>query len=198
MHARRHWLAAGAAATLAALATPPRAAAPPATRRARLPNVELTTHTGRSVRFHDDLVRGRVVVVNMMYANCNQVCPPMTRNLLRVQQLLGPRAGREVFMYSISLQPEQDGVDELAWYAKQHGVGPGWWFLTGRPDNIAQVRRALGFFDVDPERDALAATHTGMVRIGNDALDRWGMAPALAEPAQIIAAIRHVDRRGRI
>ncbi len=36
----------------------------------RFPNVELTTHLGQKVRFYDDLIKGKVVVINFMYATC--------------------------------------------------------------------------------------------------------------------------------
>jgi cytochrome oxidase Cu insertion factor (SCO1/SenC/PrrC family) len=34
------------------------------------PNVELTTHNGQRVRFYDDLIKGKVVVINFMYTTC--------------------------------------------------------------------------------------------------------------------------------
>jgi len=38
-------------------------------------------------------------------------------------------------------------------------------------------------------------SHTGMLRIGNDALDRWTMAPSLTDAAQILSTINHVDSK---
>jgi protein SCO1/2 len=168
--------------------------APPARGNAEgIPNVPLRTHTGRTVRFHDDLLRGKLVVINMMYAGCTDSCPPTTHNLLLVQQMLGDRVGRDIFMYSITLKPEQDSPLDLAAYAKSHAVQPGWLFLTGAPRDIEQLRFALGFYDPDPQVDRQEGRHVGMVRIGNDRVRRWGMAPALADPRQIVAAILHVD-----
>lgn len=34
-----------------------------------------------------------------------------------------------------------------------------------------------------------------MLRIGNDALDRWTMAPSLTDAAQILPTINHVDSK---
>ena len=34
------------------------------------PNVELTTHNGDRVRFYEDLLKGKVVIINFMYATC--------------------------------------------------------------------------------------------------------------------------------
>jgi len=157
-------------------------------------NVTLTTHEGKKLRFYDDLIRGKVVMFNMMYAQCDGICPTMTANLVRVQSLLGPRVGRDVFMYSITLQPEQDTPHDLKVYAAVHGVKPGWQFLTGSPADIRLVRYRLGFFDPDPAVDGRNATHTGALRIGNDVYERWAMTPALTGPEHILAAINHVDR----
>lgn len=159
-----------------------------------LPNTKLYTHEGREVRFYDDLVRGKVVAINCMYADCEGICPMATENLLRVQERLGERAGRDVFMYSITLQPEHDSVDALKHYAEMHGVKPGWLFLTGAPADIRALRYRLGFYDPDPRVDGDRETHTGMVRIGNDLYDRWTMAPSLGGPDPILVTINHVDR----
>jgi len=37
------------------------------------PNVELTTSDGRKVRFFDDLVRGKKVLINFMYTQCDGI-----------------------------------------------------------------------------------------------------------------------------
>jgi protein SCO1/2 len=162
--------------------------------RMGLPNVALTAHTGQTLRFYDDVVRDKLVVITMMYAGCNNTCPPSTQNLVRVQELLGDRVGRDIFMYSITLRPEQDSPQDLADYAKLHRVKPGWLFLTGGRDDIELLRRALGFYDPDPKIDGREGRHVGMVRIGNEAIGRWGMSPALAEPRQVVSAILHLDR----
>lgn len=160
----------------------------------RIPNTRLQTHEGKTVHFYDDLVRGKVVAINMMYVSCAGICPTATANLRQVQKLLGDRAGRDVFIYSLTLEPELDSPQVLREYARQQRIGPGWLFLTGAPEDIEQLRYSLGFSDPDPLIDASNSTHTGMLRVGNDAYRRWTMAPALAEPRQILATIDHVDR----
>src|SRR5688572_28860693 len=78
-----------------------------------IPDVPVVTHDGRTVRFYTDLVRGRVVFINMMYSQCSNQCPPTTQNLRRVHQALGARVGKDIFMYSISLLPEYDSPADL-------------------------------------------------------------------------------------
>lgn len=61
--------------------------------------------------------------------------------------------GREVFLYSITLDPRQDTPQVLARHAELLGAGAGWTFLTGQDADIQRLRRALGFVDRDPEVD---------------------------------------------
>jgi len=154
------------------------------------PNAALQTHQGKTIHFYDDAVRGnRVVVFNMMYTGCVNICPPNTANLMQVQRLLGERMGRDVFFYSLTLQPEIDRPPALQAYARRYGLAPGWTLLTGERRDIDAIRRKLGFFDPDPAVDADLAQHTGMVRIGNEALDRWSMMPSLLSPAKLARSI---------
>lgn len=177
----------GIAAVPAALtlATPGRAGP----RADYFPNALMQTHDGRTVRFYDDLVRGKKVVFNMMYSVCTNACPPMTANLLKVQQALGNRVGRDIFMYSLTLRPEFDTPAALRDYVKQYDIGPGWTFLTASPSDIEIIRRRLGFYDIDPVLDADISQHTGMVRFGDERRDRWSMSPARSSAKQIAYSI---------
>ncbi len=159
-----------------------------------IPNPLVTTHEGKAVRFYDDLIRDKVVAINMTFAQCSASCPATTANMIQLQNLLGDRLGRDVFMYSITLYPEVDSPQVLKAYAEGFGVGPGWQFITGAPDDIESLRIALGFYDQDPLVDADRTQHANMIRIGNAAYDRWTMAPGLVRPEQILSTINHVDR----
>lgn len=128
----------------------------------------------------------------MMYAKCEGICPRMTENLLEVQEHLGDRLGRDVFLYSITLQPAHDTPEVLTRYMERPRALPRWTFLTGAPADIELIRRKLGFYDRDPVVDADKRQHTGMVRIGNEPLERWTMTPALGNPKQIAAAILRI------
>lgn len=193
MHTRRSFLAMAAAAPLftpMARAAAARGRGQQGPAPGRLPDVLLQTHDGRDVHFYKDLVKGRLVVLNMMYANCANICPPNTANLLRVQQALGSRVGRDVFMYSLTLQPAIDKPADLRRYMDKYGVRDGWTFLTGAPRDVELLRFKLGFYNVNPVTDADLKQHTGMVRIGHDGRDRWSMVPAQAPTEQIVTSIR--------
>jgi protein SCO1/2 len=134
------------------------------------PNVTLVTQDGRKVRFYDDVIKGKVVAINFIYTTCPDVCPMDTAALRRVQKLIGPAMGRDVFFYSISLDPKTDTPAVLRKYMKTFDVGPGWTFLTGRPQDIALLQNKFGIRPVTP--GALSAHDTRYV-MGNEADARW-------------------------
>jgi len=186
------------AAGVAAVATPARAAVattrPASTNRRNFPNVQLVTHENKTVRFYDDLVKGKIVLFNFFYTRCEGVCIPATSNLRKVQKLLGDRVGRDIFMYSITLKADEDSADDLRAYVDAYDITPGWTFLTGPAENTELLRRRLGFADVDPIRDRDVTQHSGIVVFGNEPYDSWSACPALQHPREIVKAISWVER----
>jgi protein SCO1/2 len=163
------------------------------TRQRYFPNVSLTTHEGRTVRFYDDLVKDKIVIFNMMYAKCQGICSPITRNLVRLQNILGDRVGKDIFMYSFTLNPKEDTPQALKHYAQMHKVKPGWFFLTGSVDDMELLRRKLGYVDPDPEIDKDRNNHIGVVKYGNEPLERWGSCPGRSTPEWIAETLSWVD-----
>jgi protein SCO1/2 len=156
------------------------------------PNVTLTTHQGKQVRFYDDLLKGKIVVINFMYTSCKDACPLTTAHLVKVQKLLGERVGRDVFMYSLTIDPKHDTPAVLRNFAEKFHTGPGWLFLTGKDDDLELLRVKLGFIDPDPEVDKNRANHIGTVEYGNEPLSLWGACPGLAHPEWIAKEISWV------
>lgn len=162
-------------------------------RQRYFPDVILTTHEGQKVKLYDDLIKDKVMVLNFMYTFCDRLCPRVTQNLVKVQKLLGERAGRDVFFYSFTLDPKRDSPAALKSYATEHGVGPGWLFLTGDPGEMEMMRRRLGFVDPDPEKDKDKESHIGNIRYGNEARELWGACPGMSHAEFIVESISWVD-----
>jgi protein SCO1/2 len=110
-----------------------------------------------------------------------------------VHRALAPRMGRDLFMYSITLKPNEDGPAELRAYADMHGaLLPGWTFLTGDAFDIETLRFALFRhthinFDLDPNG------HAGRLRIINDSINRWVHVTPLASKATVLQHISWAD-----
>ena len=104
-------------------------------------NALLRTHENKEVRFYDDLIKGKQVMINLMYATCEGACPLITSSLVKVYEALKDRMGKDLFMYSMTIKPEEDDPAALMHFAEMHGaLLPGWTFLTGDPYDIETIR----------------------------------------------------------
>jgi len=144
-------------ATLLSLSLAPQLGADDLPPRPRLrsrdpfPNVELVRHDGEAVRFQDDLMEDRVFILNFMYTNCADVCPMETARLSEVQAILGELVGKDIHMYSITVDPARDTPEVLADYRERFGVQDGWDFFTGDEMEILSLRRRFGLYFDDTE-----------------------------------------------
>jgi protein SCO1/2 len=152
-----------------------RAAAAPAASRwgaDYFPNVPLVNQDGQTLHFYDDVIKGRVVALNFIFTSCEDSCPMETAKLRQVQEVLGDRVGRDVFMYSITIDPARDTPAALKKYAEKFHVKPGWQFLTGTKADINLLRTKLGLFrEQIPEEDL--GDHNLSLIVGNEATGQW-------------------------
>src|SRR5690606_10627573 len=107
-----------------------------------IPNALFRTQDGKEVRFYDDLIKGKQVMVMMMYANCETYCPLVTQRMVELHhEALADRMGKDLFLVNVSLKPEQDDPAALKAYAKAHGaLLPGWTFVTGTRHDVETLR----------------------------------------------------------
>jgi protein SCO1/2 len=159
----------------------------------RYTNAVLRTQDNEAVKFYDDLIRGKQCVINFMYAECHGSCPAVTQTLKTIYRELKPRMGNDLFFYSITIKPENDTPAALKHYAEMRNVDlPGWYFLTGNPNDLKTIRYRL--FSMDhPGLDSDLALHSGYLRIINDGRNSWGMAQAFASNRNILRRIAWQD-----
>jgi protein SCO1/2 len=145
------------------------------------PNVELTDQDGNKVRFYDDLLRNKIVAINLIYTHCVDACPLETARLVQVQRKLADRVGKEIFFYSITIDPKRDTPEVLKAYAEKYHAGPGWLFLTGKKEDIDLISKKLGLYtEPDPNnRDG----HRPSLMIGNEATGQWVRESATDNPS---------------
>jgi protein SCO1/2 len=151
------------------------------------PNVPLTTQDGATVRLYDDLLKGKSVAINVIYTRCKDECPLETARLSQLQRLMGDRVGKDIFFYSISIDPEHDTPQVLKAYAEKFGVGPGWLFLTGKPEDIRLATKKLGLSRGSDltNKDG----HTASLMVGNEPSGQWVRHSAVDNPQFLAATI---------
>lgn len=144
------------------------------------PNVELITQDGKKVHFFDDLIKGKIVAIDMIYTTCEYACPLETARMAQVQKKLGSRVGSDIFFYSISIDPLHDTPEVLRAYMEKFHVGPGWTFLTGKKEDIDFLSKRLGLYsDPSINKDG----HLPHLLIGNETTNQWIRGSALDNPA---------------
>jgi cytochrome oxidase Cu insertion factor (SCO1/SenC/PrrC family)/cytochrome c2 len=135
------------------------------------PDTRLVTQEGKSVRFFTDLLKGKVVAISFFYTRDPAETGFETARLREVQKILGDRVGHDVFIYSISIDPEHDTPKVLKEYADKFQAGPGWLFLTGKEADITLLRKKLGLYrGLNGEK---LEDHDSRLIIGNQSTGQW-------------------------
>jgi len=151
------------------------------------PNVPLRTQDGTTVHFYDDLLKGKAVAINLIYTSCKDECPLETARLVQVQRLLSDHMGKDLFFYSISIDPKRDTPAVLKAYAEKFDVGPGWLFLTGQEDDIKLIATKLG---LSRRNDAANRDgHMPLLMLGNEPTGQWMRNSAVDNPRFLATTI---------
>ena len=149
-------------------------------------DVELTNQNGEKMKFYSDLIQGKVVIINSFFATCQGSCLPLNQNLAKVQQALGDRLGKDVYILSISVDPTVDTPPNLKQYAAKLNARPGWFFLTGPKENVDFALKKIGQF-VDDKQD-----HLNIFIIGNERTGLWKKAFGLAKSEELMKVVESV------
>jgi protein SCO1/2 len=157
-------------------------------------NLPVVTQDGKTLRFYDDLIRGRIVVISFIYTSCADLCPIETARLAEVKDKLGDAVGRDIFFISMSVDPEHDTPDMLKAFADAFDASaPGWQFLTGKSEDIKSINAKFG----DRSAGRRLSDHRNEILIGNDATGDWERDSAFDDINQLVMTIRLMDPKWR-
>ena len=150
-------------------------------------NLELINQDGQSVRFFDDVLKDKVVVINFIFTNCDGACPLMTHKLSLVRDRMEGQIGDPLQFVSLSIDPERDTPAAMKEFAESHHADhDGWVFLTGKPENLDYIIKRLGQYTDDVE------AHSTMMLAGNVNAAHWikiqpyEQPPAISEKLQAL------------
>lgn len=149
-------------------------------------DVELINQDGQKMHFYSDILKNKVVIINAFFSTCTSVCPPMNRNLEKVQEALGDRLGKDAFLVSITVDPETDTPTRLKEYSRRFHARPGWIFLTGKKENVDWALYKLGQY-VETKGD-----HSTIIIIGNEPKGLWKKAVGLAKSEELVRIVEDV------
>jgi protein SCO1 len=147
---------------------------------ARFPRVIVQDQHKRKAWFYEEFVDGKLVLVSFTSVKGEKQYPVLD-NLVKVQDILQDRLGKDVFMYTVTTDPYRDGADELRALADKHGAR--WRFLSGEAASIQEI---LVSFNVRGILNALTW-------IGNEQTGRWIKRPSRQTPLAIAEAVARLS-----
>lgn len=116
-------------------------------------------------------LKGKIWISDFIYTSCTDICPPMTANLVKLQEMIKQKGLKNVEFVSFSVDPTVDNPQALQAFAKKFGADTKTWtFLTGysqktienfalknykalvkKPETGDQVIHGIDFYLVGPE-----------------------------------------------
>ena len=156
-------------------------------RQIEIPDLEVVDQDGVKRRFYSDLIKNKVVILSFFYTSCPSVCPVMSDRLGKLQTNLGERLGKDVFIITVTKDPETDTPSRLKAWSRNIHIKPGWTAITGDVKTIGKIVR-------DFTGDRLGQDmHNTVFFIGNDKTGSWadfsGYTPVTDLRQQLDAAL---------
>jgi cytochrome oxidase Cu insertion factor (SCO1/SenC/PrrC family) len=145
--------------------------------RALIPDIIVVNQEGQKLRLYSDLIKGKVVLLSFFFTGCGYTCPMQSDIFSRMQSILGPRLGKDIFLLSISMDPERDTPQKLRQWASNFNVKPGWTLVSS---GSAGMKKMIE--DFTGNKPGPREVHTAFVFIGNDRTEQWVSADGLTTP----------------
>ncbi len=92
-------------------------------------------------------LRGKPLVISMIYTSCHHVCPTITKNLGSAVDIAHEALGEDSFsVITVGFDWAVDTPNRMRLYASERNIDvPGWHFLAGDSISIGELSRSLGF-----------------------------------------------------
>jgi len=156
-----------------------------------IPNLQVKTQDGKTVRFYDDLIKGKIVIISFIYTSCTDICPLTTARLSQLEDRLGDALGRDVFMISMTVDPKRDTPEKMKEFSSAFQTRPGWTFVTGALEDIRAINYKFG------ERSEILSEHRNQIVLGNDATGEWQRDSAFSDLNRLEMTVHSLDPKWR-
>ena len=152
----------------------------------QIPGYEFLDRNGQT--FALDQLRGKPVVVSLIYTSCYHICPMLTEHVAKVAEIAWDALGENSFaVVTVGFDTAVDRPDRMRLYAAERNIHiPNWYFLSGDEATVSALARNIGFiyFRSPNGFDHLSQT-TVLGRDGRVYRQVYGQSfqtPALVEP----------------
>lgn len=146
----------------------------------RFPQAVVTNQNKQKAWFYEELIHDKLVLVNFTSVK-GEKHYPIVSNMVKVQNMIGDRLGKDVFIYTITTDPYHDSPESLKELADAHGAK--WEFLTGSPDDIREILNGFG----------IRGSINGLAWVGNEKTGRWMTKASRQHPLYIAEAVARLS-----
>jgi protein SCO1/2 len=114
----------------------------------------------------DEVIEGKVFVAEYFFTTCGSICPIMNKEMQRVQAAFKGNSTFEILSFTVD--PENDGPEQMLAYAKAHGYQPGQWhFITGNKKDLYSLARTSFFVLKPAEAENLGDAGSDFIHTNN-------------------------------
>ena len=135
--------------------------------------------TGKPVKLGDYFGK-KPLILNLVYYNCTMLCGEALTGLAASMKMIKFDVGNEFDVITVSFNPKETpeiAAAKKADYLKRYGrpnAASGWHFLTGPPDSINVLTKAVGFqYQYDATKDQYAHATAIMVLTPEGRISRY-------------------------
>ena len=161
--------------------------------------VRLTTADGTPLTFEE--LRGRPVVLSLVYTSCYYVCSGLTLRLRETVKVARQALGADTFtVVTVGFDTPNDTPQRMRAYAMDRGaVQPGWYFASTDPAGIERLATIVGFTYFASPKGFDHITQTTIIDSrGRIVLQVYGddfAPPLVVEPLKKLVWGGNLDRR---
>ena len=152
------------------------------------PEVTVETSDGKTVKFYQDLVQNKVVLIHYMSIR-NEAAFPIVAKVLEIAKRFGSKVGTDVSIISITSDPQHDTPARLRVFAKHMGVPKkGWSFVRMSGESSTLVASRMHGHAHHPMPKAAI----DLIQYGNESVGLWGGFPANIESEDAVLRVTSV------
>jgi len=152
-----------------------------------LHDLVLLDQDGRSTHFYTDLIKDKSVILSFFYTTCSYMCTRQGKVFSELQTELGDRLGKDIFLISVTMDPQTDTPERLRSWGKQYGQRKGWSLVTG---GKVEMEKLVGHLTGNPL--VRLEMHAPFVYLGNDKKNKWTATFGLAAPKTLLKQIEEM------
>ncbi len=125
---------------------------------------EWQTQDGDTIQLED--LRGKVVVMVMIYTSCKAACPRLVADMRNIEKEVPDKLDNEVRYVLVSIDPEVDTPERLKSFAKENVMDNDQWvFLRGSEEDTREFAAvlAVGYRRISP----IDFSHSNIISVFN-------------------------------